>query len=91
MDGPTNTPCPGCQRMELHKMCPAHGTPFYMSGIPFSKETELTYYRLSDTNSLELFNLLKVAHNNIILDQMVQENQAMGLYDKDIDNPLIRK
>jgi hypothetical protein len=24
--------CPGCQQPELHKMCPAHGTPFYMSG-----------------------------------------------------------
>ena len=24
--------CPGCQHPELHKMCPAYGTPYYMSG-----------------------------------------------------------
>ena len=91
MDGPTNTPCRGCQRMELHKMCPAYGTPFYMSGIPFSKETQQNYEWLTGDNKLEYFNLLKAAYNNIILDRMVQENQEMGLYDKDIDNPLIRK
>jgi hypothetical protein len=28
------TPCPGCGRSELHKACPAHGTPYYMSGAP---------------------------------------------------------
>ena len=30
--------CPGCQRNDLHKMCPAHGTPFYMSGIPYPEK-----------------------------------------------------
>lgn len=24
--------CPGCQHSEFHKMCPAYGTPYYMSG-----------------------------------------------------------
>lgn len=24
--------CPGCQHPEFHKMCPAYGTPYYMSG-----------------------------------------------------------
>jgi hypothetical protein len=32
--------CPGCQRRELHKFCPAYGTPYYMSGIPYTKELE---------------------------------------------------
>ena len=32
--------CGGCQRPELHKMCPAYGTPFYMSGIPFTELIE---------------------------------------------------
>lgn len=31
------SPCKGCGRVELHKRCPAHGTLFYCSGIPFSK------------------------------------------------------
>jgi len=32
--------CPGCQRPEVHKMCPAWGTPFYMSGTLFTEELE---------------------------------------------------
>lgn len=35
--------CPGCQRPELHKMCPAWGTPLYMSGKLFTKEHEEQY------------------------------------------------
>ena len=35
----TNT-CPGCGRDELHKMCPAWGTEYYMSGKLFTKEIE---------------------------------------------------
>lgn len=35
--------CPGCGRPELHKMCPAWGTPLYMSGKPFTKEDEEKY------------------------------------------------
>lgn len=32
--------CIGCQRPELHKICPAWGTPYYMSGELFTKELE---------------------------------------------------
>lgn len=32
--------CPGCQRPEMHKWCPAHGTPYYMSGQLFTEEME---------------------------------------------------
>lgn len=32
--------CPGCGRNEIHKMCPAWGTPFYMSGKLYTKEDE---------------------------------------------------
>ena len=35
-----NQTCPGCGRNELHKMCPAHGTPYYMSGEVFTEEME---------------------------------------------------
>ena len=28
--------CPGCMKPEIHKYCPAYGTPFYMSGIPYT-------------------------------------------------------
>jgi hypothetical protein len=37
--------CPGCQRPEMHKMCPAYGTEYYMSGKPFTKEIENSYKR----------------------------------------------
>jgi GTP pyrophosphokinase len=39
--------CRGCQRKDLHKMCPAHGTLYYMSGEPFTKEVESIYHRFS--------------------------------------------
>ena len=32
--------CVGCGRYELHKMCPAHGTKYYMSGKLFTAEME---------------------------------------------------
>jgi ribA/ribD-fused uncharacterized protein len=32
--------CPGCGRPEIHKMCPAWGTEYYMSGKLFTKELE---------------------------------------------------
>lgn len=32
--------CPGCSRHEIHKMCPAYGTKYYMSGILLTKELE---------------------------------------------------
>lgn len=37
--------CPGCQRPELHKMCPAWNTPYYMTGTPFTEEVEKEYYK----------------------------------------------
>ena len=35
--------CDGCMRIAMHKMCPAHGTPFYMTGVPFTEEVERLY------------------------------------------------
>ncbi len=35
--------CRGCGRPELHKMCPAWGTPMYMSGQLFTAEMEVQY------------------------------------------------
>lgn len=39
--------CPGCGRPEIHKMCPAYGTPMYMcwalDGKVFTKEDEEKY------------------------------------------------
>ena len=37
------TKCPGCGRLETHKMCPAWGTPFYMSGVDFTEDVEFHY------------------------------------------------
>jgi hypothetical protein len=39
----TENVCAGCQRPELHKLCPAWGTPKYMSGELFTKEMEVEY------------------------------------------------
>jgi len=35
--------CPGCGRSEVHKMCPAWGTPLYMTGQVFTEEDEKKY------------------------------------------------
>ena len=35
--------CPGCQRPEIHKLCPAWGTPLYMSGKLFTADDEKKY------------------------------------------------
>jgi hypothetical protein len=35
--------CPGCGRDELHKLCPAYGTPYYMSGTVFTKDMEMQW------------------------------------------------
>jgi hypothetical protein len=32
--------------LEVHKMCPAWGTPLYMSGVLFTKEHEKQYAEL---------------------------------------------
>lgn len=32
--------CPGCQRHEMHKYCPAYGTAFYMSGVAYDVQIE---------------------------------------------------
>jgi len=32
--------CDGCLRETTHKFCPACGTDFYMSGIPYTPEVE---------------------------------------------------
>lgn len=51
---PANTPiskpyvCRGCGRPEMHKMCPAWGTPFYMSGKLFTAELEAEWKEVRD-------------------------------------------
>ncbi len=35
--------CPGCGRNAIHKMCPAWGTPIYMTGQLFTAEMEVQY------------------------------------------------
>lgn len=38
--------CKGCGRPEMHKFCPAWGTPMYMSGKLFTKEDEKKYAQM---------------------------------------------
>ena len=40
--------CRGCMRPEIHKMCPAWGTPLYMTGILFTKEHEIQYAEMRE-------------------------------------------
>ena len=45
--------CPGCGRNELHKRCPAHGTPFYISGVDFTQDIEDIIYTLKTIYKIE--------------------------------------
>ena len=40
--------CPGCHRPELHKMCPAWGTPIFMTGKLFTAEDEVKYAEMRE-------------------------------------------
>ena len=44
--------CRGCQRPGEHLMCPAYGTPFYCSGIPFTEEIEKLFPPIGERISL---------------------------------------
>lgn len=95
--------CPGCQRLEFHKMCPAHGTPFYMSGVPYTENDERNYNEMDcEVNQLFYFEVMKARHEyeqtmtdedkvrERILDELAEESQKMGLYDPPFNNPLIK-
>lgn len=43
-----NFVCRGCGRPELHKFCPAWGTPKFMTGEVFTKEDEVKYKEMRD-------------------------------------------
>ena len=46
--------CRGCQREDLHKMCPAWGTKFYMSGEPYTKDIEKRAKELVSINGKDI-------------------------------------
>jgi hypothetical protein len=50
--------CPGCGREDMHLMCPAFGTPFYMSGIPYLVELAKIYAILDKDDKIVLFEAL---------------------------------
>ena len=56
--------CPGCQRDEIHKKCPAHGTPFYMSGVPFSIRVEEFYLKLDPKCQKIFYDILTIMIND---------------------------
>ena len=82
-----NDLCDGCQRPEVHKKCPAHGTPFYMSGIPYTKEVHATRV-FGGGNIEDIFAVVKSVLDNLgvkykdpLSNRMVQYNQDIGLYE----------
>jgi hypothetical protein len=54
--------CPGCQRAELHFMCPAYDTHFYMSGIPYTENVARIYDHLDQDDKQILFELLSTSN-----------------------------
>ena len=60
--------CLGCMRKVMHKRCPAHGTRFYMSGIPYTEEIDATRknYGVATVDAMfELFRYNKEKESNV--------------------------
>jgi hypothetical protein len=54
-DNDTQEKCPGCGRPEQHKMCPAWGTPVYMTGELLTPELEEKYRFIRQESIRERF------------------------------------
>ncbi len=59
MNTPEGYICPGCQRNDLHMMCPAYGTPFYMSGVPFPEKLAKIIAVLNPDDRQIIFEVIK--------------------------------
>lgn len=63
--------CPGCGQKALHKYCPAHGSYFYMSGIPYTPEVHALRKRYGTGVTDAVFKLLRALKNQgIDLEQL---------------------
>lgn len=66
--------CEGCMRQAMHKMCPAHGTPFYMTGVPFTEEVERLYNKKkSEENFDEQKFFLAIREKDGIMEENKEE------------------
>lgn len=59
-------PCPGCKRYEIHKMCPAYGTAFYISDYPFTPAIEklIKEYNLSYETQEILIEIIRLLNES---------------------------
>lgn len=57
-------PCDGCKRYEIHKMCPAYGTEFYMTGVPYTERVEefVKKNNLDENQQRELIRICLESH-----------------------------
>lgn len=69
--------CPGCGRPELHKMCPAHGTPFYMSGITYTEQIAALCKILDLDHQKSLFDIV----SNPPLRSLMGRDELLGEVD----------
>lgn len=58
-NAPEDYKCAGCQRNELHMMCPAYGTPFYMSGVSYPEKLAKIVDILSPEDKQVIFDAIK--------------------------------
>ena len=58
-----NYTCVGCQRNDIHFMCPAYGTHFYMSGVPYTEQIAEFYDILDKDDKEKFFNMLSECCN----------------------------
>jgi hypothetical protein len=56
--------CMGCGRPEEHKKCPAYGTPFYMSGVPYSPEVERLFAKFPAEVQQTVFDIIEMIYED---------------------------
>lgn len=55
--------CLGCSQEAFHKYCPAHGTYFYMSGVPYTPEIDAMRKRYGVEITDAIFHALQYSKN----------------------------
>lgn len=79
-----NYTCIGCGRNEIHKMCPAHGTPFYMSGIPYPEKLAKIVDVLSPEDRQVIFEAFKTTKD--MWDSNISDKTAAGKLEGVVDD-----
>lgn len=84
-----NNVCPGCQRDEVHKKCPAHGTPYYMSGVLFTKSMEMEQKKRRCISGKEYSILMNTDHKTYTVNVPDIKRNGFVYYEHEISGDIL--